>query len=56
MLLETMTDKQIKKLEETIPMGRLAEVDEIVKPIAFLCSDESSYITGTALDINGGQL
>ena len=56
MLLETMTEEEIKKLEEVIPLGRLAEVDEVVNPIMFLCSDESSYITGTALDINGGQL
>ena len=56
MLLETMTEEEIKKLEEVIPMGRLAEIDEIVNPIIFLCSDGASYITGTTLDINGGQL
>jgi 3-oxoacyl-[acyl-carrier protein] reductase len=56
MLLETMTEEEIKKLEEVIPMGRLAEIDEVVNPIIFLCSDDASYITGTTLDINGGQL
>tara|TARA_B100002019_G_scaffold150839_1_gene129903 strand:+ start:7628 stop:8293 length:666 start_codon:yes stop_codon:yes gene_type:complete len=56
MLLETMTEEEIKKLEEVIPMGRLAEIDEVVNPIIFLCSDGASYITGTTLDINGGQL
>lgn len=56
MLLETMTEEEIKKLEQVIPMGRLAEIDEVVNPILFLCSDGASYITGTTLDINGGQL
>ena len=56
MLLETMTEEEIKKLEQVIPMGRLAEIDEVVNPIVFLCSDGASYITGTTLDINGGQL
>lgn len=56
MLLKTVTEEEIKKLEEVIPMGRLAEIDEVVNPIVFLCSDGASYITGTTIDINGGQL
>lgn len=37
-----------------IPVGRLAEPDEIAWPIAFLCSDAASYICGATLDVNGG--
>jgi NAD(P)-dependent dehydrogenase (short-subunit alcohol dehydrogenase family) len=37
-----------------IPMGRLAEPREIAGPIAFLCSDAASYISGCNLDVNGG--
>ena len=37
-----------------IPMGRLAQADEIAKAILFLSSDESSYITGSELVIDGG--
>ena len=56
MLIDTMTKKEIEDLERIIPFKRLAEVDEVVDPIMFLCSDNASYITGTTLDINGGQL
>ena len=38
------------------PMGRIATVDEQVGPILFLSSALSDYITGTCLDVNGGQL
>jgi len=39
-----------------IPLGRMAEPDEIGWPIAFLCSRAASFMTGTILDINGGVL
>jgi NAD(P)-dependent dehydrogenase (short-subunit alcohol dehydrogenase family) len=35
-------------------IGRLGTVDDVVKCILFLASDESSYLTGATLDINGG--
>jgi len=37
-----------------IPMGRIGEADEVAKAVAFLASDESSYITGIDLAIDGG--
>ena len=37
-----------------IPMGRLAQANEIAKAILFLSADESSYITGSELVIDGG--
>ena len=56
MFRATLTTKEARKLESTIPLGRIAIVEEQVNPIMFLCSDEASYITGTTLDVNGGQL
>lgn len=43
-----------RRIEETTPVGRLAQPDDIAWPILFLCSREAGYITGTTLDVNGG--
>ncbi|GIM28655.1 3-ketoacyl-ACP reductase [Clostridium polyendosporum] len=51
-----LTDEEKLSLEEDIPMGRFGEVNEIAKTIAFLCSDESSYITGQIITVDGGML
>tara|TARA_A100001391_G_scaffold151440_1_gene109040 strand:- start:322 stop:999 length:678 start_codon:yes stop_codon:yes gene_type:complete len=56
MLKKSMTREQQKELSESIPLKRIAKVEEQVNPIMFLCSEEASYITGTTLDVNGGQL
>ena len=56
MLERSMTDLQLSALENTIPLRRVAQVSEVVKPILFLCSDDASYIHGACLDVNGGQL
>jgi NAD(P)-dependent dehydrogenase (short-subunit alcohol dehydrogenase family) len=37
-----------------IPLGRMAQPEEIAWPIAFLCSAAASYVCGTVLDVNGG--
>ena len=44
-----------KIVEEQIPMRRLGEPEEVAKAIYFLCSDQSSYVNGAELHINGGQ-
>ena len=37
-----------------VPMGRIAAPGEVVDAVIFLCSSRSSYITGTALIVDGG--
>ena len=39
-----------------IPLGRAAEPEEVADAICYLLSDQASYITGTTLDVNGGQM
>jgi 3-oxoacyl-[acyl-carrier protein] reductase len=55
MLEQSMSPLKIKELEKNIPIGRISETKEQALPILFLCSNAASYITGTCLDINGGQ-
>jgi 3-oxoacyl-[acyl-carrier protein] reductase len=38
----------------TIPLGRVANPEEIAAPIAFLASDAASFITGEIFNVNGG--
>jgi NAD(P)-dependent dehydrogenase (short-subunit alcohol dehydrogenase family) len=46
--------QRIKMLSGAIPLGRLGRPEEIAKAVAFLASDESSYITGIELFVDGG--
>ena len=39
-----------------IPVGRIGQPDDIAAAVAFLASDEASFITGFTLSVNGGQL
>ena len=39
----------------TIPLGRIASPEEVASVVAFLCSQEASYVTGQTININGGQ-
>ncbi len=48
------TDEVINKMISTIPMGRMAEPEEIAKTVFYLCSPENSYITGQNIIIDGG--
>ena len=42
-------------LIQDIPLRRLGQPEEVAKAIYFLCSDQSSYVTGAEIHINGGQ-
>lgn len=44
-----------EKIVETLPLRRLGTPEEVAKAIYFLCGDQSSYVTGAELHINGGQ-
>ncbi|MEM7237169.1 MAG: SDR family oxidoreductase, partial [Pseudomonadota bacterium] len=43
------------KLAERLPLRRLGQPDEVADTIFYLCSPGSSYVTGTEIEINGGQ-
>lgn len=47
---------ELESITQSIPIGRIGKVDDVSHAILFLISDESSFITGVSLDINGGEL
>ncbi len=48
-------DKAIQELSETVPLGRIAEPDDISDVILFLASDEARYMCGSLVEVNGGK-
>jgi len=49
-----MAQALVQETVGRIPMGRFAQPDEIAGPILFLVSDDASYVTGSALTVDGG--
>ncbi len=47
-------EQRLKMLSNSVPLGRLGTPNEIAKAVVFLASDDSSYITGTELFVDGG--
>lgn len=53
-MLATLDSEERETLCREIPLGRLGQADEVAQLVRFLVSDQSSYITGQVLGVNGG--
>ncbi len=53
-ILKTIDDEVLQNMIRRIPIGRMGRIDEIASAVYFLSSEESSYITGQVLHVNGG--
>jgi acetoacetyl-CoA reductase len=45
----------LEKIVARVPVGRLGQASEIARGVAFLCSEDAGFVTGSTLSINGGQ-
>jgi len=52
---EKRTEEERRKMLEDIPLRRLGKPMEIARVAVFLASENSSYITGAVIDVNGGR-
>ena len=53
-MTDVLSDKVKEELKTRIPLGRMGSARDVAAAIVFLASDEAGYITGHALDVNGG--
>lgn len=51
-----LPDTVLKKIEEQIPLKRQGTPEDVAKLVLFLCSEDSSYITGQVINVDGGMV
>jgi NAD(P)-dependent dehydrogenase (short-subunit alcohol dehydrogenase family) len=54
-VLDGQSSEFLERIERLIPLGRMAEKDEYHGVLAFLCSDDSKYLTGQNIIVDGGR-
>ena len=53
-ILKTVDNNKLQNMIDRIPIGRMGKIEEVASAVYFLSSEESSYITGQVLHVNGG--
>lgn len=53
-MLEKVPDRVLERILERIPLGRFAEVEDVASVVGFLAGEQSAYMTGQVIGVNGG--
>ena len=53
-MLDGLNEKEIKDLEDRIPVGKIGSAFDVANAALFLADEKSSYINGEVLDVGGG--
>ena len=53
-MTRALSEDQVKRLVEGVPLGRLGRVEDVAQAVLFLCSPGASYVTGATVHVNGG--
>ena len=53
-ILNTIEPEKLADMTKNIPIGRIGTPEDVSNAVFFLCSEESSYITGQVIHVNGG--
>jgi len=54
-MVRAVPQNVLEKIIATIPVGRLGEAEDIARGVLFLVSEDAGFVTGSTIDINGGQ-
>lgn len=54
-MVAAVPEPVLEKIVAKIPVGRLGQANEIARGVAFLCSENAGFVTGSTMSINGGQ-
>lgn len=55
-MTDTLKDEYKEELLKQIPLARLGKPEDIAHVVAFLCTDEASYVTGQTINVDGGMV
>jgi 3-oxoacyl-[acyl-carrier protein] reductase len=53
-MVESMPAEVLESIRSDVPLGRLADTEEVAAAVRFLADDDASYVTGEVLNVNGG--
>ncbi|SHJ95702.1 3-oxoacyl-[acyl-carrier-protein] reductase [Paramaledivibacter caminithermalis] len=55
-MTEKLSEEVVKNYSKSIPLGKMGKPEDVANVVAFLCSEESDYLTGQVINVDGGMV